>query len=110
MTFRSDMTQKEYDHNRYMAKRDAIRERRRDYYWNYFKKGLKKPRQRTPRSIRDHERYLENRDEILAQQKVYRDTHKQEIKDRRRKRNYEKYITNYERRERQQSTAGLAVT
>ena len=93
-----------------MANRDAIRERRRDYYWNYTKKGLKKPRQRTPRSIRDHERYIENRDEILAQQKVYRDTHKQEIRNRRRQRNYEKYIRNYERRDKQQPTAGFTVT
>ena len=101
---------KEYDHNRYMANRDAIRERRREYYWNYTKKGLKKPRQRTPRSIRDHERYIENRDKILAQQKVYRDTHKQEIKYRRRQRNYEKFIMNYERERGQQSGAGVAVT
>ena len=83
MTFRSDMTQKEYDHNRYMANRDAILRRQLEYDREYRAKGLRKPRkQAKPRSIRDHERYLEKRDEILAYQKRYRETHREEIRER----------------------------
>jgi hypothetical protein len=37
-----------------------------------------------------HARYLRKRDEILAKQKVYRETHKEEIKDKRRQREFEK--------------------
>jgi hypothetical protein len=44
----------------------------------------------TKRSERDHQRYLENRDEILAKQKEYRDTNKEEIAARRRVRNFQK--------------------
>jgi hypothetical protein len=48
------------------------------------------------RSERDHQRYLENRDDILAKQKVYRDTNKEEIAARRRERNFQKvYVENY---------------
>jgi hypothetical protein len=32
---------------------------------------------------------MENREEILAKQKQYRETHKEEIKERRRRRNFE---------------------
>lgn len=85
------MTQQEYDHNRYMANREAILLRQREYDREYRRKGLRKPRKAaTPRSIRDHERYLEKREEILAKQKIYRDTHKDEIRERRRKRYFEK--------------------
>lgn len=84
-------TQQEYDHNRYMANRDARIEANRVYRKEYLYKGLRKPRkQRQPRSIRDHERYMENREKILAKQKAYRETHKDEIRERRRKRNYER--------------------
>jgi hypothetical protein len=47
-------------------------------------------RMSTKRSERDHQRYLENRDEILAKQKEYRDTNKEEIAARRRLRNFQK--------------------
>ena len=47
-------------------------------------------RMSTKRSERDHQRYLENRDEILARQKEYRDTNKEEIAARRRVRNFQK--------------------
>jgi hypothetical protein len=52
------------------------------------------PRKRTDKDrARDRERYLEKRDEILAYQKTYRDTHKEEIAERRRQRNFErKYL------------------
>lgn len=86
-------TQQEYDHNRYMANREARIEAQRAYYRDYESKGLRKPRNtRDPnrRKKRDHERYMENREEILAKQKAYRETHKDEIRERRRKRNYER--------------------
>lgn len=86
-------TQQKYDHNRYMANREARIEAQRAYYLDYESKGLRKPRNpRDPnhRKKRDHERYMENREEILAKQKAYRETHKDEIRERRRKRNYER--------------------
>ena len=39
---------------------------------------------------RDHERYMANRPRILAQQKIYRETHKEEIKAKRQQREFEK--------------------
>ena len=39
---------------------------------------------------RDHERYMANRDKILAQQKIYSETHKEEIKAKRRQRDFER--------------------
>jgi hypothetical protein len=52
------------------------------------------PRKRTDKDrARDRERYLEKRDEILAYQKTYRDTHKKEIAERRRQRDFiKKYM------------------
>lgn len=79
------MTQQEYDHNRYMAKREARLEDQRAYTQDYKKKGLRKPRKkRDPnrRKQRDHERYMENREKILAYQKQYRETHREEIRER----------------------------
>jgi adenylosuccinate lyase len=50
---------------------------------------------RKSRSETDHLRYIRNREEILARQKVYRETHKEEIKTRRRQRDFiKKYIEN----------------
>lgn len=52
-------------------------------------------RMTTTRRERDHQRYMEKRDEILAYQKVYRETNKEEIKTRRRERNFQKvYVEN----------------
>ena len=36
-----------------------------------------------------HDRYIRKREEILARQKVYRDTHKEEIKAKRKQREFE---------------------
>ena len=55
-------------------------------------------RNKKKRAARDHQRYLEKREEILAKQKIYRDTHKDEIRERRRRRNYEKRWANRENR------------
>ena len=69
------MTQQEYDHKRYLANRDAILQRQREYDREYRRKGLRKPRKAaTPRSIRDHERYMENREAILEHQRQYRES------------------------------------
>ena len=46
--------------------------------------------QRERRRQVQHARYVRKREEILAKQKVYRDTHKAEIAAKRRKRNFEK--------------------
>ena len=86
-------TRSEYDHNRYMANREARIEAQQAYERDYRSKGLRKPRKkRDPnrRKARDHERYMEKRDEILAKQKIYREMHKAEIRERRRKRNFER--------------------
>ena len=40
----------------------------------------------------DHERYIRNRAERLADAKQYRDTHKEEIKAKRRKKSYEHFV------------------
>ena len=54
----------------------------------------RKLRKRTEKDrARDRERYIEKREEILAYQKRYRETHKVEIAERRRQRNFErKYL------------------
>ena len=46
--------------------------------------------QREHRRQVQHERYIRKREEILAKQKVYRDTHKAEIAAKRRQRDFEK--------------------
>ena len=40
----------------------------------------------------DHERYMRNHDKRLLDAKNYRDTHKEEIKAKRRKKSYEHFI------------------
>ena len=54
----------------------------------------RKLRKRTEKDrARDRERYIEKREEILAYQKRYRETHKVEIAERRRQRDFEeKYL------------------
>ena len=86
------MNRREYDHQRYMANREARLAQQREYYQEYVLQGLRKPRKgRQPRNRdRDHQRYLEKREEILAKQAIYRETHKEEIRERRRKRNFER--------------------
>ena len=73
---------------RILAQRHECLAQRREYYRDYLKKGLRKPKPPARgRKIRDHERYMEQREKILAQQKEYREAHRDEIKARRRKRN-----------------------
>ena len=51
-------------------------------------------RDKKKRAARDHERYMEKREEILAYQKRYREAHKDEIRERRRARSYEQRYVN----------------
>ena len=84
------MTQQEYDQRRYLERRDERLAQQRDYDRDYRAKGLRKPRKAAkPRSIRDHERYLEK---ILAQQKQYRETHRDEIRERHRRWRHERTV------------------
>jgi hypothetical protein len=86
MAYKSKTAQQQYDHEHYMRNREKRLAQVNEYNREYRSKGLRKPRKpRQPRSIRDHERYMEKRDEILAKQKQYRETHKAEIKERRRR-------------------------
>ena len=97
-----------YDHEYYLRNRERILARRREYYYEYVKKGLTKPRKpHQPRSIRDHERYLEKRDEIREKQREYYRTHKDYYKEKSRKWYQKKraeILRNYDRRE-QNTTA-----
>lgn len=86
-----------YDRDYYLRNRERKIAQSREYYWNYAVFGLRKPRpKKSPeerkehRRQQQHERYLHKREAILAQQKAYRDTHKAEIKARRRQRNFER--------------------
>ena len=91
-----------YDHEYYLRNRERILARRREYYYEYVKKGLTKPRKpHQPRSIRDHERYLEKRDEIREKQREYYRTHKDYYKEKSRKWYQKKraeILRNYDRR------------
>lgn len=101
-----------YDHNRYMSHRRERIAQQQEYYRDYVKKGLRKPRKKQqPRKEKDHERYLRERERILAQQREYRETHKEEIRERRRRRNflrvYGTIITESNNDRREQPTTGI---
>lgn len=87
------MTTQERNRDYYERNRERILEKRREYYRDYIKKGLHKPKPPAHgRKQRDHERYMEQREKILASQKEYRDAHRDEINARRRERNSEKTV------------------
>ena len=77
---------RQYNRNYYLEHREQRLNYQRAYNRDYRSNGLHKPRQRKPRSIRDHERYMEKRDEILENQRIYRELHRDEINARHRKR------------------------
>lgn len=86
-----------YDHERYMRHREARIKQAQDYVKDFVKQGPRKPRlvltpeeRKTRRQLKQHERYMRNRDYILEQQRIYRETHKAEIRERRRKRDFER--------------------
>jgi hypothetical protein len=87
------MTLQERNREYYQRNRERILAQRREYYRDYIKKGLRKPKPPARgRKQRDHERYLEQREKILARQKEYRDAHRDEINARRRQRCSEKTV------------------
>ena len=87
------MTTQERNADYYKRNRERILAQRREYYQDYLKKGLRKPKPPAHgRKMRDHERYMEQRERILAQQKEYRETHRDEINARRRQRSSEKTV------------------
>ena len=87
------MTRQERNREYYQRNRERILAQRREYYWDYIKKGLRKPRPiARGRKQRDHERYMEQREKILARQKEYREAHRDEINARRRERNRERTV------------------
>ena len=87
------MTLQERNADYYQRNRERILAQRREYYRDYIKKGLRKPKPPARgRKQRDHERYLEQREKILAKQKEYRDAHREEINARRRQRSSEKQV------------------
>ena len=87
------MTKQERNREYYQRNRERILTQRRKYYRDYIKKGLHKPKPPARgRKQRDHERYMEQREKILARQKEYRETHRDEINARRRKRSSERTV------------------
>lgn len=97
----------------YYRNREKRLAQQKEYWLLYKSKGIRKPRKpHQPRSVRDHERYIENREAILAKQKVYRETHKEEIRKRRRERIIENIRNYYARREQHttRNTDGRADT
>ena len=87
------MTTQERNRDYYQRNRERILAQRREYYRDYLKKGLRKPKPPARgRKMRDHERYMEQRERILAQQKEYRDAHRDEINARRRQRSSETQV------------------
>ena len=112
------MSQQTYDRGYYQRNRAKKIAQARAYYLNYASLGLRKPRpKKSPeerkehRRQQQHERYLRNRDRILAQQREYRETHKEEIRERRRRRNflrvYGTIITERNNDRREQPTTGI---
>ena len=87
------MTTQERNRDYYERNRERILAQRREYYRDYLKKGLRKPKPPAHgRKQRDHERYMEQREKILAQQREYREAHRDEINARRRQRSSEKTV------------------
>lgn len=96
---------REKDHERYLRKRDEMRAYNHDYYFNYAKNGLRKPREtltEEERTIRAKERqrarYQRDREKILAYQRVYRQTHKEHLKELRRARDFKRIYMNPDRK------------
>lgn len=85
---------RQYNRNYYLEHREQRLNYQRAYNRDYRSNGLHKPRQRKPRSIRDHERYMEKHDEIREYQRTYYEANREKINARRRKRYREKIIEN----------------
>ena len=96
--------QKERDHERYMRNRERIIAYNHDYYHNFLKKGLRKPKpklseeeRKERRKAQQRARYWRDRDRILAQQRIYREEHKEHLKQLRRERDFKRIYLNPKR-------------
>lgn len=96
---------REKDHERYMRKREEMKAASHEYYFNYTKKGLRKPREtlteeeRTIRAkARQRARYQRDREKILAYQREYRQKNKEHLKELRRARDFKRIYMNQDRK------------
>lgn len=96
--------QRKRDHERYMRNRERIIAYNHDYYHNYLKKGLRKPKpklseeeRKERRKAQQRARYWRDRDRILAQQRIYREEHKEHLKQLRRERDFKRIYLNPKR-------------
>ena len=92
------------DHERYMRNRERIIAYNHDYYHNYLKKGLRKPKHKLSeeerkerRKAQQRARYWRDRERILAQQRIYREEHKEHLKQLRRERDFKRIYLNPKR-------------
>ena len=95
---------REKDHERYMRNRERIIAYNHDYYHNFLKKGLRKPRQKLSeeerkerRTAQQRARYQRDRERILAQQRIYREEHKEHLAQLRRERDFKRIYLNPKR-------------
>ena len=96
--------QRKRDHERYMRNRERIIAYNHDYYHNFLKKGLRKPKtklseeeRKERRKAQQRARYWRDRDRILAQQRIYREEHKEHLKQLRRERDFKRIYLNPKR-------------
>ena len=92
------------DHERYMRNRERIIAYNHDYYHNYLKKGLRKPKpklseeeRKERRKAQQRARYWRDRERILAPQRIYREEHKEHLKQLRRERDFKRIYLNPKR-------------
>ena len=95
---------REKDHERYLRNRERIIAYNYDYYHNFLKKGLRKPRpklseeeRKERRKAKQRERYRRDRERILAQQRIYREAHKEHLKELRCARDFKRIYLNPKR-------------
>ena len=92
------------DHERYMRNRERIIAYNHDYYHNFLKKGLRKPKpklseeeRKERRKAQQRARYWRDRERILAQQRIYREEHKEHLKQLRRELDFKRIYLNPKR-------------
>ena len=96
--------QRKRDHERYMRNRERIIAYNHDYYHKFLKKGLRKPKvklseeeRKERRKAQQRARYWRDRERILAQQRIYREEHKEHLKQLRRERDFKRIYLNPKR-------------
>ena len=87
-----------------MRNRERIIAYNHDYYHNFLKKGLRKPKpklseeeRKERRKAQQRARYWRDRERILAQQRIYREEHKEHLKQLRRERDFKRIYLNPKR-------------